>query len=260
MSLIGLALRICTVKALTGRTMAEGRVFDSSIAPLDVKVEEAAGPLIVVYTDDEEITLEGKDMLLGRRDLALMIHFAVASKFEVNDGAVSVEMPHTDEGLEAALDFLRHDILTTLQCGTGEWSKLWRELVVTTMSLSVRRGASALKGLRFAGRELVVHVDTLADPAPSKEVRPFYEKLVEQLRSDPDLGGIADLFEERLKPDPALEAWQVMQAKLGLTQFGIGGSGLGPVQGLNVDETPLPLLDEVTLHDPDGVDLVVTAP
>ncbi len=260
MSLIGLALRICTVKALMNRTLAQHRVFDSSIAPLDMKVAEEAGPLIVVYTDDEDLTVESKDMLMGQRDLSLVIHFAVASKFEVNDGSVSLEMPHTDEGLEAALDFLRHDIVTVLQCGGNDWSELWRELVVSIKSLAVRRGASAAKGLRFAGRELVIHLDTLADPSPSSVARPFFTSLVALFRTDPDLEGIADLLEDRMKPGPALTDWQVIKSQLGLTQFGVTAMGVGPVQGLNTDESPLPLLDAITLHDPDGVDHVVTLP
>jgi hypothetical protein len=91
MSLVALALRIATVKALAGRTFAEGRVFDSAIAPLDVTVSEERAPLIVVYTDEESAEVSGHDLLVPDRALSLVIHCAVASKVTAAAGGVTVE-------------------------------------------------------------------------------------------------------------------------------------------------------------------------
>lgn len=228
MSLIGLALRIVTVKALTGKTFAEGRVFDSAIAPLDTKVGEDAAPLLVVYTDEEDATLTASDMFVSDRDLSLVIHAAVANRVTTTAGGVTVEIPHTDEGLEATLDLMRHDIVVALQSGADDWCDLWRRLVVKRKSLGIRRGASAKKGLRFAARELTLHVDTVADPVPGFGDTALIVDLVAALRSDPDLADLADLIAARVSSGSDWPDWKKVSAALGLNRRAHHAVGLGP--------------------------------
>jgi hypothetical protein len=226
MSLVGLALRIVTVKALLGKTFADERVFDSQIAPLDA-LENGPAPLIVVYTDDEEDAISGGDLFAPDRSLALIIHTAVASQVEAKAGSASLEIPHTDEGLEASLDLMRFDIIHALQTGDDIWCDLWSRLVVDKKAMSVRRGASVRKGLRFAARELVLTVDTVAEPAPGID-RELWNDLDAAMRTDADLIGVADLIASRVTIGAAWPNWRQTAAVLGLSRKASMALGIAP--------------------------------
>jgi hypothetical protein len=227
MSLVGLALRIVTAKALAGKTFAGERVYDSQIAPLDA-LENGAAPLIVIYTDDEEDAISGGDLFAPDRSLALMIHTAVATQVAAKAGSLSVEIPHTDEGLEATLDLMRFDIIAALQSGEDVWCDLWRRLVVNKKTMSVRRGASARKGLRFAARELVLIVDTVGEPSPGIN-RDLWDDVDAALRSDADLIGVADLIASRVRIGASWLDWRQTAAVLGLSRLSSSALGIAPI-------------------------------
>jgi hypothetical protein len=229
MSLVALALRIATVKILEGRTLAGDRVFDSAIETLDMQVEADGAPMIVVYTDDEESIFRGKDMMVPDRTMSLVIQCAVANRVQAQDGAVSIEIPHTDEGIESVLDFMRHDIVEALQTGPGDWADLWRSLVSSVKMIEVRRGASAKKGLRFAAREITIKLDTLGEPQRGFTAGGPFEQLVMLMSAEPDLAGLADVLQSRLDPEAGQPAWDRTVKALGLSRRGALGVGLGPV-------------------------------
>jgi hypothetical protein len=237
MSLVALALRIATVKALVGRTLAGDRVYDSAIETIDAQVEEDGAPMIVVYTDEEEGRTQGKDLMVTGRSLSLVIQCAVANRVQAQNGAVSVEIPHTDEGIEAVLDFMRHDIVATLQTDQGDWADLWRELVTSVENISVRRGASVKKGLRFAAREITIKVDTLGEPQPGYTAGGPLDLMDALLRADPDLVDMADIIRSRIDPTATPPTWDKTIKALGLSRRGALAVGLGPIA---LGETPTP--------------------
>jgi len=59
MSLVSLALRVAVARALVGQTFAEGRVYDSAIAPLDGAIEQR---------DDLAVSRIGLDLLEERTE------------------------------------------------------------------------------------------------------------------------------------------------------------------------------------------------
>jgi len=218
MSLVALALRMATVKALTGRTYAEQRVFDSAIADLDVQVEDEKAPFLVVYTDDEDITPDGKDLAAGTRKLTLIIHAVVASAIKTKTGETSITIPPTDEGLEVILDLTRFDALRELQSFGGEWGNLWRNLVLKVSKITTRRGASAKKGVRFAAREIALELETIADSYPGlPRVGPWAD-IDTLFRADGELVHIADLIDERRGAGGEMSFADRLRATLGLSR------------------------------------------
>ena len=248
MSLVALALRIATVKALKGRTLAGDRVYDSAIETIDAQVEDDGSPLIVVYTDEEEGRVSGKDLFVTGRSLSLVIQCAVANRVQSHTGAVTVEIPHTDEGIESVLDFMRHDIVSALQAGDSPWSDLWRELVTNIEMVNVRRGASAKKGLRFAARELTIKLDTLGEPQPGFTAGGPFDLMDALFRTDPDLVDLADIIRSRVDPTATPPTWQKTVKALGLSRRGALAVGLGPVY---LGETPEPAM-LMTIEPPQG--------
>ncbi len=169
MNLIKLPLRIATVKALDGATYAGDKVFDSVIAPIDAKSQENRGvPLIVVYTDDAHglsSTMNGSHDLTGIAPrVHLVLHLIMAKELSTSAGGQRVVIAASDSGLEASLDIMGAQVLRALQHGQSPWADLWRTLVRKIDDIHVRRGASARKGLRFAAREIVLPIETFADP------------------------------------------------------------------------------------------------
>ncbi len=133
MSLIPLALRIITVRALQNSTLAGACVFDSAIDPIDQRIKQEAQPVILVYTDDDKQTVAGRDLLNASRELQLTLEFAAATavsvkvKVEKENGEegeeelVSYEIPHTDAGLEATLNLIRRQTFRVLLSDQGKW-------------------------------------------------------------------------------------------------------------------------------------------
>ena len=196
MSLVSLILRLATVKALQGATFAGGRVYDSAISPLDTHVLTEKSPVLVVYTEEETTDLKGTSFLNGARELSLVIQCIVAG---VPEGqGEEIEIPPTDEGLEALLDFIRYDVLKALQYAQSPWATLWRQMVFGVKSLKTRRGASSDHSTRFAAHELIFTLDTLADPFPG-ETPVIWEEILGFLKNEAEFSGFIKPIKERLE-------------------------------------------------------------
>ena len=65
MSLSRLAMRIAAARALKDATLAEARVFDSAIDPIDQTIAETRAPVLIVTTDDHEVETAGRDLTHG---------------------------------------------------------------------------------------------------------------------------------------------------------------------------------------------------
>ena len=124
MSLARLAMRVAAARAIRGATLAEDRVYDSAIDPIDHAVLETRQPFVVVSTEDHDVTVTGRDLFYGAHECKLMIETAVASRVEI-DGEDGLTIPHTDEGMEIVLDILEHQIIASLTRERTAWSRVF---------------------------------------------------------------------------------------------------------------------------------------
>lgn len=173
MSLTRLAMRIAAAKAIRGRTLAQDRVFDSAVDPIDRTILETHQPMAVVTTDEHSLDVTGRDLGSGPHQCDLVVEIAIAARTEVqapdgSGGQITVAIPHTDEGMEITLDILEHQVIGALQRDDNAWTRLWMALVPRVTKRVSRRGASSEDGVRFAARQVVLTCD-LVDTPPSGE-------------------------------------------------------------------------------------------
>ena len=166
MSLSRLAMRVAAARALKGATLAEARVFDSAVDPIDQTIAETRQPILIVTTDDHEVEVTGRDLGHGNISCDLVIEAAIASRVELNTpdgdgGEVTIAIPHTDEGMELALDVMEHQVMAALTRERSDWSRVWMKLVPRVSRRLSRRGASVEKGVRFAARQIVLTCDLI---------------------------------------------------------------------------------------------------
>ena len=95
MSLARLAMRIAAARALRGATLAETRVYDSAIAPIDQTIAEERQPILIVITDDHEMEVTGRDLFHGSVSCDLVIEAAIAARVEFAGEESVVTIPHT---------------------------------------------------------------------------------------------------------------------------------------------------------------------
>lgn len=216
MSLAKLPLRIATVLALRGRTWAGDAVFDSSIIPIDTRIETDGGhPLLVVYTDEAQSRARGEMDLTGLRPVVdLVIHAAVAVGFEGSESGASVSVARSDAGFEAQLDVIEAQVTRVLMRGEDPWSELWRAFARQRDGIRTRRGASARKGMRFAAREIVLPVEVVPDPLGTGAEYPW-AMAVESFGANPDTSDLAAVLATFMAGSDVPE-WRRVYRTLGL--------------------------------------------
>ncbi|RRY08807.1 hypothetical protein EGJ58_12970 [Brucella anthropi] len=242
MSLIPLALRIITVRALQNSTLAGACVFDSAIDPIDQRIKQEAQPVIIVYTDEDKQTVAGRDLLNASRELQLTLEFAAATavsfkvKVEKENGEegeeelVSYEIPHTDAGLEATLNLIRRQTFRILLSDQGKWPRLWRKFALSVSSVLSRRGASAEKGVRYAAQQSIITTETLSEPAFGQPVEGAWAELLAAFEDDPDPGiqKLAKIIRNEIEV-PDLPVWRSAMASLGVNAETADAMGFAPV-------------------------------
>jgi hypothetical protein len=234
MSIVRSCLRLATVAALRDKTWAETRVLDSDNGPLEAAILADPTPYIVVYTDDDNREeIEGFDLLAAKRTLVIVIEFGLASALAPSDGGPAMRIPATHGSFELALDIIERQIINALvHDPLSVWGALWRDLAMRfDLKTSSKRGGSSEGGSRWAARQLLLHVDPVADPpagVPFPDDHPVPLFLVAARAAG--FGGAADLIAaELIAPTaPALPTWREAQAWLGLTEPAVRGLGLGP--------------------------------
>lgn len=248
MSITRTLLRIATVKALIGQTLAADAVFDSIVDPLDSRISaDGKRPVIVVYTDDHGGDVEVRGDYLQGDSLDLVIEVVVAGRMEVlidgPDGATpdyQLSIPNTDAGLEVTLDLIEAQVVQALTAGSGEWAQLWRRLAIKVNTAMSRRGVSAEQGTRWAVRQLTLNCDLLIDPdrgAALAATSPWRRMLV-KMAEDVDLSSLAEILLAELEGEP-LTDWRRAAARLGVNLETISAIGLGPVGA----DDPVPLVE-----------------
>lgn len=251
MSLSRAILRLTAVQAIKGQTLAEARVYNSDLDPLDHRMSAEKQPVIVVFTDDqqEELGHHG-DMGQGQGSIDLVIEVAIAGKTIVagtdqNDQEVQVTIGETDAGMEFTLDLLERQVIAALTAGVGPWPDLWRLFCTKILRRVSRRGGSAESGARFAARQIVLTCETLIEPPPGViYLESAWQHLLDAVTEDPNLSPLAPILRAELSGDPASD-WAQAARLLGVNLDAISALGLGAVAGLGEDAT---LLTEASIE------------
>lgn len=221
-----LALRLITVRALTGATWAGGRVADSAIPPIETLAAEAFGgspqPFIAVYTDDVKYDVAGRDALTARGVVTLLIEIGATAEMRIalEDGSIATDpnaLPPTDGGIECALDMIERQAHALLTADPGPWPELWRRFALVVRSRSSERGASFKDGVRFAGRQIVMNVETPADPTPGAPLPPLWSGLFDLMDAEPALATISAGMRAAATAPGAMLDWQRVRGQFGLT-------------------------------------------
>lgn len=255
MSLARLAMRLAAARALKGATLAGDRVFDSAIDPIDQTIAETRQPVLIVYTDDQEAQITGRDLMHSSVSCELVIEAAIAARVEVpmpdgEGGETSIVIPHTDEGMELVLDIIEHQAVAALTRERSDWSRVWMKLVPKITKRLSRRGASSEKGVRFAARQITITCDLIEAPTDGGPVPAggTWADLLAVMGADPQLGPIADMLRAEIEGD-TLADWRRAANMLGIELETADAIGLGPVLDLTDDPE---LLQAVVIRDERG--------
>ena len=239
MSLARLATRIAAARALRGATLAENRVYDSAIAPIDQTIAEERQPILIVTTDDHEMEVTGRDLFHGNVSCDLVIEAAIAARVDVSagdDGEIAITIPHTDEGMELALDLMEHQVMAALIRERSPWSRVWMKLVPRISRRLSRRGASVEKGVRFAARQIVLTCDLIEAPSDGAAIAAgtAWVDLLSVMEEDTDLAPISRMLRAEIEGSP-LADWRRTANMLGIHLETADAIGLGPVLDLSED-------------------------
>lgn len=261
MSLAAAALRIAAVKALTGATSAEGRVYDSEVNPIEL-IGDKARPTIIVYTDAGRIDLADKSLTEAAQSVALtfeeFIGRAVKVQTETDGGGlVELEIPAKDAAYENYLQTLAYERRAALlrADGVSPWPDLFRRLFVRGAPghpSEWDRGANAEKA-RFAFRREVLWLETVDDPVRGAPPPQLWSDLLAAMDADTDAGIKAlAAYWRALITAPAVPSWRQVQQALGLTDAAMAALGDAPASEVlapTTDDAPLSTEIDVTLED-----------
>ncbi len=249
-SLSAMAMRFCATRILTGSTFADDRVFDSAIAQVDQMAAGRDDPFITVYTEDEDLRPDLRDVnSVGQGGtIDLVIEVAVMSIIEAQDGegGPSIVIPSTDAGIELTLSLMTRQIKRALFETRSPWGLLFKRFCLGVDRQTNRRAAQNKEGARFAARQLVFSVRPLFDP-PFGHVPQTGEPwgdLLALMEADSELSSIAPLVRQAITGTP-IPDWDRPRADLGLTPEAARGIGVASVSG---DEAP-PTATEGTVAD-----------
>lgn len=240
MSLSRLAIRLAAVKALAGRTLAGDAVSDSEVSAIDVAAADRRRPFIAVYCDDGEGHGIGRDIQPGSFSLAIEIGVTSRMKYTLENGAedhVEALVP-SDALMEMTLDLIARQIALALADPGNEWADLWRRLVSKIGRVRTRRGASADKLLRFAGRQLEIDVHPLADPPCGKAPVGVWRDLLALIEADADpaFRALAAPIRATIAGEAPAPDWSIDQAQLALSGGEAASMLLTQPEGVGPDD------------------------
>ncbi|MDP2358644.1 MAG: hypothetical protein Q8M31_21675 [Beijerinckiaceae bacterium] len=232
MSLVSLAIRWTLWRALYGKTYAGERVYDSAVAPIEDMVSEEPHPFLTISTEDESGEVSGHDYAEANRTLDINVEIALATELRMS-GRPNV--PHTDEGLEMAINLIGRQVMYVLQADPSPWADLFRWFACSGKKLHTRRGADVEKGIRFAARQVTITVEPIHEPEFGAAPSGVWARLIAEMREDDILSVYADTLHDAIIGE-AVPDWRRLIARLGLTNDGASAVGIGP---LIPDEAPL---------------------
>lgn len=256
---------MASVSALRDRTWAENRVFDSDNTPLIDALSAETKPYITVFTDmDNRIEMEGMDSYSTQRNLSLVMEMGLASAVVVDNGVKTINIPQTDQAMEALIDMLEHQAIGALVGDPySKWGEIVKSIVTRIYRIPSRRGGSSAKGTRWAARQVTLVCQTMGDPVPGQVLTAAHPitKFLALARLSGQAGmnmaEAANLIEMALNTTTVPD-WRLAQAWLGLTERGVRSLGIAPMPETD-QEPPIPFDNEDSDVDyDDSIDL--TAP
>lgn len=214
MSLQRLAHRLATVAALRGRTLAGEAVRDSAIPPIDTMAGDELRPFVSVYTDDGGGVMRGLVPDPSAKTLAIVIEIGVTAQM-TNDEEWGI--PTTDAGMEITLDVIERQIMIALADEGSPWAEMWRRLHSGDPQIKSVRGASAEKGLRFAGRQITIEVQPFAEPPFGPAATKLWADFLDLVAADEILGPLEPTIRAMIEADAPPLDWQATMRALALT-------------------------------------------
>lgn len=253
MSLIRIALRMATVMALKGNTLADDNVLDSEIGVLTediegLKLKVKKGRFIAVYTDESEVKPDEPRMFHDNGLVNLCLEYGITdTMIEVVDDPdtpgrkirqVFPGIPHADRMHEFYLDLLGRQIRTHLADGQSEAAEILRMLILRIVAIKVERAGSERKTERVAAQKITLTVEALRDPQFMHDVPaggPFARFLAMLDAGSDDDQKLAALIRNEI-PATA-EDVEDYRARMGLTWSELLELGLGdhPDAGINTE-------------------------
>lgn len=164
MSLERTALRLATVMALANGfrapwpTMAQGRVFDSRLDPLqivDLKSDDVL-PVITVITDDDKGSSlsDNNGGPPFEHTVTLSIDISIGMVGEIDEKLAFVSMPQSEPELEAMLDLFERQIKSALIDPVAAWTAQFTANCRRMLDWSSIRYVESDSNVRLAARRL----------------------------------------------------------------------------------------------------------
>lgn len=188
MILSGIALRIATVLALRGTTIAGDNVIDSPMLALDSLIDKFAGPVIAVATVESE-----RRGLAARGRVELVIECGLVIQQSDTETAEFGKAATASE-LVTMVALFERSIINALGA-QSEAADLWRTLASPSLgNSSPGLEYSSLPGFtedqRLAARQILMSVDVLPDPMPGDPIPEWMTRFLALIESDAEFAPI----------------------------------------------------------------------
>lgn len=170
MSLARTTVRLAAVMALAGGfeqpwpTMAQGRVFDSRLDPLqitDVKSDDVL-PVITVCTDDDRgrslSDNNGGPPFEHTVSLCIDLSLGMIGELPDGEGLAFQAMPQAEPELEAMLDLFEFQVMRALADPSLPWSVLFQGAIIRLGDWSSVRYVESDSNIRLSSRRITVPV------------------------------------------------------------------------------------------------------
>ena len=245
MSLASLAVRLCTIEALRGQTLAGDTIEDSPEDPVSLALA-ASAPFIVVYSDSEVLHGAGSSLLTSadaspHHLVDLTLHVFVPGDPTITLPNIQpVTLASRESGAALAIDLIYRQMEKALAVNDNTWANLWRRAVLGVRSIEAKAYLlQSDKGVRVPAREIVMKLDVLDNPAFAGETSKFWPDFVAAMQGSDDLQDLAPVVAALVAGDP-LPAWRAEAALLGISAEDMAALGLGPMGGQPTDaEVPM---------------------
>lgn len=216
MSLVRIALRICAVQALKGRTLVGTNVLDSEIGALETAPDgtlrtDKEKQFISVYADDsKQLTgLETRSFATNGQ-IEMVFEAGVATPHltkdaETDETVIMNGLPATDANFEFYLDLTMRQIADGLSDPDNEWAAIFNSLIIRFDKCQRSRISGDTNGVRLAAHQMKITVDAVAEPVAGQPLNlaspmaKFFAKCESDLISrEPDMAEKIALMKAQL--------------------------------------------------------------
>lgn len=228
MSIAALGLRLATVYALRGRTVAGDNVLDAPIDPIQ-RAKAAEGAVIAAYTSDQTFTPDpGKRALShgGKRKVELRLQIFLPAEVDVTSGDSTFTLDVREEGGATLLDAIYRQIERALSLD-APWRDLWAALLTKVDEIKVEDLVVPVeRGVDLVAREVTFQCWLVPGPDVGSTAGGVWARLVGLMRDEPDLAPIADWIGAEIAGGPAIAEDSLFLALAGLSRASAAAAGL----------------------------------